>query len=50
MSTLWPWIEDVEEQDAFFYEIDDDGGGTVSLDEFQDWWFGINGAGEVEGD
>ena len=31
-------ITEKEEQDAFFHEIDEDGGGTVSLDEFKDWY------------
>ena len=34
-------VTEKEEQDAFFHEIGEDGGGTVSLDEFKDWWFGV---------
>ena len=34
-------ITENEEQDAFFHEIDEDCGWTVSLDEFKDWWFGV---------
>ena len=33
-------FEDKDEQDAMFREIDADGGGTVSWDEFLRWWRG----------
>ena len=40
-------VDDAEEREAMFREMDTDGGGTVSWEEFREWWFG-EGAGEDE--
>ena len=39
-------VDDAEEREAMFREMDTDGGGTVSWEEFREWWFG-EGAGRT---
>jgi hypothetical protein len=33
-------VDDAEERETMFREMDADGGGTVSWEEFREWWFG----------
>jgi hypothetical protein len=38
-------VEDVEDIDRIYRDIDDDGNGTISMDEFAAWWFNDQSSG-----
>jgi hypothetical protein len=44
-STRFMQVEDVDDIDRIYNDIDDDGNGTISMDEFAAWWFNDQSSG-----
>lgn len=38
-------VDDIEDIDRIYRDIDDDGNGTISMDEFAAWWFNDQSSG-----